>query len=64
MNSAARPMFKSVVIVVLLSATLFTATGHLDLLINTCGGAVLSDANKTYLDESFDRSVKGFYYVQ
>jgi hypothetical protein len=60
MNPAARPIFKSIVILVLLSAAFFTATGHLDTLINTCGGAVLSDANRTYLDESFDRSMKGF----
>ena len=60
MNPAARPIFKSIVILVLLSAALFTATGHMDTLINTCGGAVLSEANRTYLDESFDRSMKGF----
>jgi len=60
MNSAARPIFKSIVILMLLPATVFTATGHLDMLINTCGGAVLSDSNRAYLDESFDRSMKGF----
>jgi len=60
MNPAARPIFKSIVILVLLSAAFFTATGHMDTLINTCGGAVLSDSNRTYLDESFDRSMKGF----
>ena len=60
MNPAARPILKSIVILVLLSAAFFTASGHMDRLINTCGGAVLSDANRTYLDESFDRSMKGF----
>ena len=60
MNPAARPILKSIVILVLLSAAFFTASGHMDTLINTCGGAVLSDSNRTYLDESFDRSMKGF----
>ena len=60
MNPAARPVFKSIAMLVLLLAAVFTATGHLDLLVNTCGGAVLSDSNRAYLDESFDRSMKGF----
>lgn len=60
MNLAARPIFKSIIVLILLGATFFAATGHLDVWIHKCGGSVISDTNKEYLDESFDRSMKGF----
>ncbi len=60
MNLAARPIFKSIIALVLLCATFFAATGHLDVLIHKCGGSVITDTNKEYLEESFDRSMKGF----
>ncbi len=60
MNFADRPAFKSIIVLILLCATIFAATGHLDRWLHTCGGAVISDTNAEYLSESFDRSMEGF----
>jgi len=60
MNLAAKPILKTMLVLVLLFATFFSATGQLDVLIHKCGGSVISDANTEYLNESFDRSMNGF----
>ncbi len=60
MNLAAKAFTRTMVFLILSAATILAATGHLDMLIDKSGGAILSDANNAYLNESFDRSMKGF----
>ena len=45
---------------VFFAAAVLSATGYLDGLIRKSGGAMLLESNDTYLDESFNRSMKGF----
>ncbi len=51
-----KPMFALILLVPLM----LSATGHVDLFLNTCGLASISNSNSRYLKESFDESVKGF----
>ena len=60
MNPITKPFIKSLVLLILLTATVTAATGHLDVLIKKSGGTFLFDSNEKYLQESFDRSMKGF----
>jgi len=60
MNLAANPFTRTIIALFLFAAAVPAATGHLDILIEKSGGAILSDANDAYLSDSFDRSLKGF----
>ena len=51
---------KTLIALALLTAVVLAATGHLDMLVQKCGGAILSDSNSRYLEDSFDRSLRGF----
>ncbi len=60
MNLTARPLTRTTAALILIAAAVLAATGHLDVLVDKSGGAILSDSNNTYLNDSFDRSMKGF----
>lgn len=60
MNLTARPLTRTTAALILIAAAALAATGHLDVLVDKSGGAILSDSNNTYLNDSFDRSMKGF----
>ncbi len=60
MNLTARPLARTTAALILIAAAVLAATGYLDVLIDKSGGAILSDSNNTYLNDSFDRSMKGF----
>jgi len=60
MNLTARPLARSTAVLVLVTAAVLAATGYLDVLIDRSGGSILSDSNDRYLNDSFDRAMKGF----
>ncbi len=51
---------KIVFFLVLLTAAIFAATGQMDILVEKCGGTIVSDSNNRYLKDAFERSVKTF----
>jgi len=55
-----KQLFKPFIAALLLIATIFAATGHLDRMINSVGLERLTRSNDQYLEESFNRSLKGF----
>jgi len=55
-----KQLSKPFIAALLLIATIFTATGHLDRMINSVGLERLARSNDQYLEESFNRSLKGF----
>jgi len=55
-----KQLFKPFIAALLLIATIFAATGHLDRMINSIGLERLTRTNDQYLEESFNRSLKGF----
>jgi len=60
MNLIVRPLARSTAVLVLVTAAVLAVTGHLDVLIDRSGGSILSDSNDRYLNDSFDRALKGF----
>jgi hypothetical protein len=52
-----KQLFKPSIAALLLMATIFTATGHLDRMINSAGLERLNRSNDQYLEESFNRSL-------
>ena len=60
MEFNAKLLFKPIIAASLLLATIFTATGHLDRMINSTGLERLTRSNDQYLEASFNRSLKGF----
>jgi len=60
MGIKSKQLFKPILAFLLLVLVILSSMEYLDALFNRCGLTAISDSNNRYLQESFDRSVKGF----
>ncbi len=60
MNSFRNTIMRILISLLLIVAAISAATGRLEILIHKSGAAIINDANNKYLNEAFDRSLKGF----